>query len=1425
MPMDPLAAGSIHRDQRSLISNGLLDASYASPSHPAAAGSTSTTAAHQKKRSKGSTSTISTLDKAFRHATEPRHGGGSRQTSVDYSPSNGSSSSKARMAASANSVLNRSRPVPPDYHDFEPLPQATIRNVTESPSVSPQPAYASPNASKSLPQKPRTSHGPASPTAGHFFQAPPIPNERSHVPRHAASMGNLDPSKRSQPQAPPPVPAKEKTGFFKRVFGGGGGGGGGGGRSSNAQQESRSGPPQLPALTTVINAEARPGASADSALGMASPSSTFNMAPPPIPGETQGKEMPPQTLRNKTSFFRRRRKTGPQEKELSSTPASTPTASSFRPAAEERPEKMPSTGSLQKVMNPFLNEAATFSHEHLADEASFKPMGENIYSFASDARGRDAVPASRSQRAGSASRAEASSPIPIARPHDTLRPSTSIRRDGPSPSPSSNSDIRASFIGSYDSASGRHAMKLVRNRPSDAETTQLHNMLLGISPRATNSREDLRTPSPRAKSPMPDSAKGATAPSPAQEAKAPARVPSSPILPPSAARARPTAMQRAASDGTSSVRLEPKETASTTPTTAMPARTRSPESVMHSPTVDSEYQSATSLPLLHVDADDAAGAPDASPAGEDADPLQPTAADHERAQQMLDQQGEFSNPAKAMDVLHQADAAGERARRAYLAQYDFASLSILQALRDLCNRIALKGETQQVDRILSTFARRWCDCNPRHGFKAVDVVHTLTYSILLLNTDLHMADVDSKMSRSQFIKNTLPTLRNVAEESGEDTIRAPSAASPSRPGIPWRDARSPTPVEGNSISAARTSMEQTRPAGGRLSVISPPPGRPTSEVPSFASPSPYGNRSADTSSALIGAPFEGSTKGWENQLEAVLKDIYQSIRDERLPLHGASDRHLQTKDSSGALSVGSALRRTGSVLSKTTSDGPRGRPEGHSMGASSRFASRNRTKNRLHPASTFGSSRTASRTSLEENMWSPSGSSTWSKSMYQTQTTMSTDSIGSRFTFADERYQQSIGFANALSHAIIREEGQGDEEEDSPQAFEIDELLELAGAPFAKEGLVKHKHHLETTDKKARDRNWSEVFVVIEKGWMRLFSFNTKSVRAAQKKSGGKTVVGGGNWMESAETLGAFMLRQTIANALPPPGYSKQRPHVFALSLPTGAVHLFHVGTTEIAKEFVSTANYWSARLSKEPLVGGVSNIEYGWGDQVINSALLPETASVASPSSPRSATPTSGIRAAMVASPTSTASHSRGGSVSMSINHSSRPSLSGSIRGSVEAAAARARTPADRLQLADWAPPQQSLVASTLPEAAQLSSLQAYVLSIDQELAQHNELRAPMQLAFSPRHPNAVKAMANWEKKSSYLLHEIVKFQTYIDSLNHAKAARERMEEERAEYEKEKRERMAKGHEAKASQSTNGSFEFPEETKEAIRQAQMQDP
>lgn len=644
----------------------------------------------------------------------------------------------------------------------------------------------------------------------------------------------------------------------------------------------------------------------------------------------------------------------------------------------------------------------------------------------------------------------------------------------------------------------------------------------------------------------------------------------------------------------------------------------------------------------------------------------------------------------------------------------------------------------------------------------------------MLNTDLHQAGIETKMTRQQFLKNILPTIRRVVTDAAPNAFtnaRASTLPSPR----PWADssncrAKSPTFPE---TSEGRRSFEGQRPIY-RLSQ------RPTDHTAYLSAPTltplDYNNSLGD-SGPLVKTPFHGKLSTWENQIEIILKDFYSSIRQQKLPLHGPEvlDVALQPPTPTTGLSAmtNNMLRRTPSVLSKAGSENlsySRGRQPSENRLGTGIWHSKNRSRPRVYPASTMASSR---RSSIDEqsSMTSPSVTSAWSKfsSFGKTQTTLSIDTLASHLP--RDGYQQSIGFANALSQAIIREEGVGaGSEEESLRAAPMleDESLELAGAPWAKEGILKHKHHLESVNKRAKERDWVERFAVIERGYMKLFSFsmNAKSLRRKaknQRAPGG--VVGGGNWADSAETLGTFMLRQTIASALPPPGYSKARPHVWALSLPSGAVHFFQVGTPEIVKEFVTTANYWSARLSKEPMVGGISNIEYGWGDTVINAAILHTEYNLSS-----SAAGSSGPR----------------------------PSLQSSIRSgrsSIDQVNFKPRLAGDRIFITDWTPPQQSMVASVLMEVDQLKVLNTYVKNITQELEKHNELRAAMLLAvsgpisfilphklqriigdaqFSSRHPNSTKAMANWERKSSYLLHEIVKFRTYIDCLQAAQSHKE---------------------------------------------------
>lgn len=56
--------------------------------------------------------------------------------------------------------------------------------------------------------------------------------------------------------------------------------------------------------------------------------------------------------------------------------------------------------------------------------------------------------------------------------------------------------------------------------------------------------------------------------------------------------------------------------------------------------------------------------------------------------------------------------------------------------------------------------------------------------------------------------------------------------------------------------------------------------------------------------------------------------------------------------------------------------------------------------------------------------------------------------------------------------------------------------------------------------------------------------------------------------------------------------------------------------------------------------------------------------------------------------------------------------------------------------------------------------------------------------MQFSPRHTNHARAMTNWQRKSDYLLREIVKFQMYADSLAAAQAAKEEFYRRKARQE-----------------------------------------
>ena len=154
------------------------------------------------------------------------------------------------------------------------------------------------------------------------------------------------------------------------------------------------------------------------------------------------------------------------------------------------------------------------------------------------------------------------------------------------------------------------------------------------------------------------------------------------------------------------------------------------------------------------------------------------------------------------------------------------------------------------------------------------------------------------------------------------------------------------------------------------------------------------------------------------------------------------------------------------------------------------------------------------------------------------------------------------------------------------------------------------------------------------------------------------------------------------------------------LTLASGAVYFFQAGTEELVNEWVQTCNYWAARQSKEPLAGGVSNMEYGWNRV---SEVLQHGRSVSDDESihVRDFTDNASVRSGR-------SNHSRFGRIK-------------------EGAATLRVGNSDRTHINEWKPPLAPSVPSTQDEEAQLEALKKHVSVLMKELQEHNLLRGPM--------------------------------------------------------------------------------------------------
>ncbi|KAJ2850021.1 hypothetical protein IWW36_002206 [Coemansia brasiliensis] len=111
---------------------------------------------------------------------------------------------------------------------------------------------------------------------------------------------------------------------------------------------------------------------------------------------------------------------------------------------------------------------------------------------------------------------------------------------------------------------------------------------------------------------------------------------------------------------------------------------------------------------------------------------------------------EGATPATALGAeLSKNDEEHRELLAAYMKRFDFCEQPVDIALRQLFREFSLPSESQQIDRVITSFSQRYHACNPGLFFSA-EIVYAYAFAILLLHTDAHNPRVRNKMTKAQF---------------------------------------------------------------------------------------------------------------------------------------------------------------------------------------------------------------------------------------------------------------------------------------------------------------------------------------------------------------------------------------------------------------------------------------------------------------------------------------------------------------------------------------------------------------------------------------------------------------------------------------------------------------------------------------------------
>ncbi|EEB05217.2 guanyl-nucleotide exchange factor [Schizosaccharomyces japonicus yFS275] len=466
--------------------------------------------------------------------------------------------------------------------------------------------------------------------------------------------------------------------------------------------------------------------------------------------------------------------------------------------------------------------------------------------------------------------------------------------------------------------------------------------------------------------------------------------------------------------------------------------------------------------------------------------------------------GKIVENEKAVAWLVQEDPYHESVLKYYMKLYDFGNMDPLQSLRTLCGNIYTRAETTQLDRFLEAFAARWCSTNPHRPFSDPDIIHSVAYSLLLLNTDLHIADLSpsQRMTRPQFVKNTLDSICQMYRKKLRRHYHARRVSANSQD-LP--NSSSSTNSESNKASALLSS-----------------------------------STTIHSLTFEVQMQMEKFISYWTGQL----KEMYTSVKHSRIlqpdrysDLTALSSSSIHHPDGDGPLYSDSSLqRRTSTVRSN------------------SRLSNFSSSSTVFNLADMFADGKNNHKHIHSLTSLRPENKLASTRSVSGTLTSLSV--VSTTLLEIDQK-------------PLSKEEG-----------FMI---LQDETAALRAELEVMSKHN----SFMRRLNRFKDMYVVLTSNAFNLFSLGRSAATLLHK--------GDEKWVYRSHSIFAIPLRYVLAR-LDGVDHDLMQTNKFNLCLPSQKDYIVRTHSNEEAAKWVDEINYRAALVTRIPLCGNVTSVDYGWG-------------------------------------------------------------------------------------------------------------------------------------------------------------------------------------------------------------------------------------